>query len=176
MAIRSSLRQLPIPHWHCPSCGDSVPRLLPNGQRNLVNFHQKDACLPAAEPLLAGRLAQTFSICLSCHDVWQELLGTLVVPEWQQGSLFESPGVAETAIIAALTIHPDAEEASILIANVNEQGYVLQEECTLSTFDSERLTYPSDRGEISPLLWQRYQEWLGILRARYPNDEESYGK
>lgn len=175
MALRSSLCHLPMPHWHCPSCGDNVPRLLPNGQRNVVNFQQQDAYLPGAEKLVACRVQHSFSICLSCHDVWQELLGTLVVPEWQQGSLFESPGVADTAIIAALTIHPDAEEASILIANLNEQGYVLQEECTLSTFDSERLTYPSERGEIAPLLWQRYQEWLLILRARYPN-EEDYGK
>lgn len=176
MALRSSLRRLPTAHWHCPSCGDQVPRLLPNGQRNVVDFAQQAACLPGAEKLVACRLHQHFAICLSCHDVWQELLGTLVVPEWQQGSLFESPGVADTAIIAALTLHPDAEEASILIASVNEQGFILQEECTLSTFDSERLTYPSERGNIAPLLWQRYQDWLLVLRARYPNDEENYGK
>jgi hypothetical protein len=152
-----------------------VPRLLPNGQRNVVSFQQKDACLPGAEKLVACRLQQTFNICLSCSDAWQELLGTLLVPEWQQGSLFESPGVADTAIIAALTLRPEAEEVSILIASFTDQGYVLQEEALLSTFDSERLTYPSERGEIHPLLWQRYQEWLTILRARYPN-EEDYGK
>lgn len=175
MVIRSSLRQLPTPHWHCPSCGDSVPRLLPNGQRNIMNFQQKDACLPGAEKLVACYINQTFSICLSCSDAWQELLGTLVVPEWQQGSLFESPGVADTAIIAALTLRPEAEDAAILIASFSAQGYVLQEECRLSTFDCERLTYPSECGDIAPLLWQRYQDWLTILRQRYP-DEGDHGK
>ncbi|AGA32248.1 hypothetical protein TVNIR_0546 [Thioalkalivibrio nitratireducens DSM 14787] len=144
-----------------------MPRLLPTGQRNRVRLDERRMFLP--DPQIRAALARVpgpraGEICVACSEAYQELLGSLIRPPWEDGDARASPGLNDTGIIGALL--PIAGRGTrVLIFHV-VSGTLVNTECEdLRQLIPDRITYPGSRGAIAPLVWTLYQQHLADLHA-----------
>ncbi len=153
--------------WHCPSCREPVPRLLPNGQRNRVRLRDSDMLLPVAEiGAAAARVPgpRASEVCFACAQAYRELLGTLIRPPGEDGDARGGPGLNDTGIVGALL--PIAGRGTrVLIFHVIAGALKSTETEELRHLNADRLTYPGTRGAIAPLLWSLYEQHLLQLHA-----------
>ena len=156
-----------VSRWHCPCCGEDVPRLLPNGMLNRHRFLAADAWLahPDTESAAHELGAEPgFDICLGCRDTVRQLLGTLLVPADEEADLLVTSGKAGTGIIGAV-LPEVADETLICVFDADDDGrLVVDEVIPLSQFDPRRMTYPTHRGAIDPAVWSAYQAELEKIR------------
>ena len=154
-----------VSRWDCPCCGESVPRLLPNGARNAVVLELAD-CVLSEAPIkravreLAPRVG--VEICLGCRDTVWQLLGTLVTPETGETNRPEPANAADTAIIGAVLLGL-GREAVITIFSVQGGMLTLSERVPLSEFAPSRMIYPEHQGDIDNLMWWAYQAHVAGL-------------
>ncbi|PYG01375.1 MULTISPECIES: hypothetical protein [unclassified Thioalkalivibrio] len=153
--------------WHCPSCRESVPRLLPNGSANRVTLPPERTMLPDDDIRAACERVQGLrapEVCYACDQAFQELLGTLVRPPAEEGDARGEPGLNDTGVVGALV--PLAERGTqLLIFNVIAGELRCTEIEYLTDFDPDRLTYPGSRGAIAPRIWELYERHLAELHA-----------
>ena len=157
-----------VSRWHCPCCGDDVPRLLPNGMLNRHPYRPADAWLEHPDAENAARelgARPDFDICLGCRDTLRQLLGTLLVPADEEADLLVTAGRPGTGIIGAV-LPRVADETLILVFDADDEGHlVVAEVIPLAQFDPRRMTYPSQRGAIQPAVWDAYQQALEKIRG-----------
>ncbi|WP_018949149.1 hypothetical protein [Thioalkalivibrio sp. ALMg11] len=156
--------------WRCPSCQESVPRLLPNGAPNRIPVAPERMALPDATVHQACARVQGLrapEICYACDQAYQELLGTLVRPPAELGDARSDPGLNDTGLIGGLL--PIADQGTqILIFNIINEELRCTEIERLTSFNPDRLTYPGSRGAIAPRIWALYEDHLAQLHARAP--------
>ena len=156
--------------WRCPSCRETVPRLLPNGELNRVPLAPERTTLPDPDVQRACQRVQGLrapEVCYACYQAYRELLGTLVRPPAEEGDARSEPGLNDTGVVGALL--PLADRGTqILIFNVVDGELRCTEIERLATFNPDRLTYPGSRGAIAPRIWALYQDHLATLHAATP--------
>lgn len=159
--------------WTCPSCGEQVPKFLPNGYENRVGAAALTTVLPFPEMLAAADALpglRAHRVCLSCQEAINELLGALVRPPGELGDARHSPGLNDTGMIGAI-VPLVRKHSRILIFHCVDNCVQCTEVETLSRFNPDRLTYPGSRGAIAPKIWAYYQEHLRELHQRYALSE-----
>ncbi|AHE97297.1 hypothetical protein [Thioalkalivibrio paradoxus] len=148
-----------IASWTCHSCRTAVPRLLPTGEHNRQRLNERRMLLP--DPQIQAALAgvpgpRAGEICVACADTYQELLGSLIRPPWEDGDPRASPGLNDTGIIGALL--PIAGRGTRVLIFHAVDGTLVNTECEdLHQLIHDRLTYPGSRGAIAPRVWALYQ-------------------
>ncbi|ACL74129.1 hypothetical protein [Thioalkalivibrio sulfidiphilus] len=163
-----------VARWTCPSCGDAVPRLLPNGARNAQSVAElelflEDADIESEVNREPGTAAD--EICLACADAVRELVGTLIRPPGEDGDARNSPGLNDTGIVGAAL--PRGDGTHVLIFHVIDGVLRLTETERLTRFDPMRLTYPGSRGAMAPRIWELYARHLAQLQARYGEEPQN---
>lgn len=161
-----------VANWHCPSCRELVPRLLPNGQRNRVRLGDPDMLLPVADVREAAARVpgpRVSEVCFACAEAYRELLGTLIRPPGEDGDARGGPGLNDTGIVGALL--PIAGRGTrVLIFHVVNGVLQNTETEDLRHLNPDRLTYPGTRGAIAARLWSLYEQHLAQLHGRAPPD------
>lgn len=159
-----------IAAWVCPSCREAVPRLLPNGLRNRVRLTERNMVLPSPEIQAALTKVQGLratEVCYACAEIYQELLGTLIRPPWEEGDARSSPGLNDTGIIGALL--PIAGRGTQVLIFHAVQGTLCNTETEeLRQLNPDRLTYPGSRGAIAPCVWSLYEDHVAELHSGAP--------
>jgi hypothetical protein len=163
-----------VARWTCPSCGDTVPRLLPNGARNAQAVAALELQLDDAEiEVSVGQQpgTQADEICLACAEAVRELVGTLIRPPGEDGDARNGPGLNDTGIVGAAL--PCSDGTRVLIFHVIDGALRLTETEWLTRFDPTRLTYPGSRGAMAPRIWELYSRHLAELQARYGEEPQN---
>lgn len=163
-----------VARWTCPSCGDAVPRLLPNGARNARAVTELELFLADADIETEVRRqtgTPVSEICLACADAVRELVGTLIRPPGEDGDARNSPGLNDTGIVGAAL--PRSDGTHVLIFHVIDGALRLTETERLTRFDPMRLTYPGSRGAMAPRIWALYSSHLAQLQARYGEESQN---
>ncbi|MFB6260126.1 MAG: hypothetical protein ABEJ96_08290, partial [Thiohalorhabdaceae bacterium] len=91
--------------WRCPTCARSAPLFLPNGARNRYLLEPADYCLDAPEirAEAEGQVAlEPVEVCWSCGESVPYLVGSLVVPYGQQGTVLTGTGTGDTQLLGAV--------------------------------------------------------------------------
>ena len=156
-----------VARWRCPCCGESVPRLLPNGHPNRQALASGDCILtePAVESAASADGASfPLEVCLSCHDAVRGLVGTLIRPPGEEGDARDGPGLNDTGIVGAV-LPRAGDQAQVLIFHVVDGRLALTERERFTDLDAARLTYPGRRGAVAPLLWRLYERHLATLHT-----------
>ncbi|HKJ87847.1 MAG TPA: hypothetical protein VKA48_05010 [Gammaproteobacteria bacterium] len=161
-----------IEDWHCPTCARPTPLLLPNGALNRIRLRPRDYLLDDphvwAEAQRQGEVGDV-EVCLSCGESIPYLVGSLVVPYGQQGTVLTGSGEAGTQIIGAIlpTANPN-RSGSILFFSDSGVGPYLADREALAAFTAGRLTSPEHRGEIPSWVWNLYRrrlKWMSSHRT-----------
>ena len=153
--------------WHCPTCARRAPFLLPNGAVNRMGLGAEELSLADATVGKTARQHGSLAdveVCLSCGESIPYLVGSLVVPYGQQGTVLAERGRVDTQIIGAI-VPVGGRERSALMLFFGAEGSRLALVATesLAAFTAGRLTSPSDQGAIPDAVWRLFQnrlEWL----------------
>lgn len=104
-------------------------------------------------------------VCLGCRDAIRELLGTLVVPPGQRGTVLGGSGEAGTRVVGAV-VPGLSEQPELWILGPEHGRVALLERLEWGAFEPARMTYPERQGAIDHRIWQLYREHLEVLRSR----------
>jgi len=156
--------------WHCPTCARRAPLYLPNGARNRVRMTPDAYCLEQPEiratAEAAGRLAPV-EVCWSCGESVPYLVGSLVVPYGQQGTVLAGAGQPDTQIIGAVLPSTSRHRSGAMLFFGGEgEHLVLVERQSLAAFTAGRLTSPEVQGETPDPVWHAFQQRLEWLSER----------
>jgi hypothetical protein len=113
-------------------------------------------------------------VCYACAEIYQELLGTLIRPPWEEGDARSSPGLNDTGIIGALL--PIAGRGTQVLIFHAVGGTLRNTEIEeLRRLNPDRLTYPGSRGAIAACVWTLYEIHIAELHSGAPPQPGPYG-
>ncbi len=169
-----------VARWHCPCCQESVPRLLPNGQRNAIPLRRADATLPdAAIEAAAPQDTADPEICVSCLEAVLELVGSFVVldPDDPAFDGFAFPlepsedQAPSVALVGAVRVVGPATPAEVWVFAADANGGLSPgRRIPFRTFPTGCIIYPETDAGIPAILWALYTERIEWLRARFGED------
>ena len=156
--------------WHCPTCARRAPLYLPNGARNRVGLTPDAYCLDLPEIRATAEEngpLETVEVCWSCGESVPYLVGSLVVPYGQQGTVLAGAGRPDTEVIGAVLPSGSRHRSGSMLFFGGEDGrLVLVEREPLAAFTAGRLTSPEEQGDIPAPVWRAFQQRLEWLKQR----------
>lgn len=154
----------------CSCCGDEVPRLLPNGERNAFVLPMADCALANADVTnaLSDLLhnEETPEICRSCHFAVYQLLGSVVTKRVLPDLRLGEKGLGDTLLIGAV-IPNEETGGQIYFFSANGNELILEDITPLREFNELLLYYPHQRGDMDPLIWALYEGQAEYVREKF---------
>jgi len=162
--------------WHCPTCARPAPLYLPNGDRNRFLLAAEDYCLDVPEIRAQAReqvALEPVEVCWSCGESVPHLVGSLVVPYGQQGTVLAGTGRGDTQLLGAILPTAGANRSGLMLFFAAEDGDLgVVDRQSLAAFTAGRLTSPEERGEIPQRIWDLYRRRMAWLAERRPGEYE----
>lgn len=162
--------------WRCPTCARPAPLFLPNGARNRLVLEPEEYCLDAPEVReeAAARVAlEPVEVCWSCGESVPYLVGSLVVPYGQQGTVLAGSGAGDTQLLGAVLPTAGRNRSGLMVFfGADAYGLTVVDRQSLAAFTAGRLTSPEERGEIPERIWELNRRRLAWLAERSSGEHE----
>ncbi|MEF8793576.1 hypothetical protein [Thiohalorhabdus sp.] len=162
--------------WHCPTCARRAPLFLPNGTRNRLTLTVDDYCLEAPDIRAEARghgVLEPVEVCWSCGESVPYLVGSLVVPYGQQGTVLAGAGAGDIQLLGAVLPTAGRSRSGLMVFfGAGKNGLAVVDWQSLAAFTAGRLTSPEERGEIPDRIWELNRHRLAWLADRSSGEHE----